>query len=246
MPVPFPLPPGRRPVGPLVAVVVAVVAVLVSVVSMLVAWRALDQASDARDIAVAAGGGASTGPGTTAGAPGSGAPAATSNEASPADPGATTGTDPSSTGEPPPLNENTVYTVKYESQPLIFRLTSSCTSMGADLDDPRVNVSSGDVELEGACSSTGPPVLTLGDGAQGSQSGAAGMTPQDCYERIRYDPIAGDAKVPVRKGTVVCVMTSRQAAITQGIPQRMVRLQITGVGSDGAVTIEATAWNIPG
>lgn len=76
-------------------------------------------------------------------------------------------------------------------------------------------------------------------------AGAPGMTPQDCADKIRTAPIGLGAEIPVRQGLVLCITTSFQAARSRGDLQRMVLLEITGVGADKSVTVQVTAWDIP-
>lgn len=240
-----PAPPAKPPRsrGAVFATGVAVLALLVAAVSLVVAWRAIDQADDARQFALAGGGvavapatGAPTPPPTTA-APPTTAPAATE----PA-----TVTDPTSTGEPPPLDARTVYTPKYERQVLTLRVAGCNDSMYIDLDEPRANVGSNDNDLTyyNRCAGEAS-VLRLGDGVEASDTGSPQMTPHDCAERIRTAPLGSEASVPVRKGVVLCVTTSLATARSKGDSQRMVRLEITGVADDRTVTLQSTAWDIP-
>ncbi|HET8659096.1 MAG TPA: hypothetical protein VFM55_08880 [Micromonosporaceae bacterium] len=142
-----------------------------------------------------------------------------------------------------PLNPQTQYTVAYEKQELRL-LTGSCSYMYIDLDEPRVGVSStSDLRFQGSCSSN-PSTLRV-DEATAATAETATLTPQDCAERIRTGPLGEDASVPVRQGVVMCIVTSRTEAQTQGISQKMVLLEVRAVGSDGTVNVMVTAWHIP-
>jgi hypothetical protein len=233
--------PAKRARGAVVALGVAALALLVAAVSLVVAWRAVDQAGDAKQIALA------SGTGSASEAPAAAPPSVASEEApvpteAPAT-GAPAVPDPNGSGAPP-LNEQTVYTSKYEKQELTLKAECSY-SMYADLDEPRANVGSSgyDLALTGFCTNR-PGYLSLGTGVEGSTSGSSNMTPKDCAEKIRTAPL-GDATVPARKGSVVCLTTSFAEAQEKGDNQRLVLLEVTGVADDGAVTIKATAWNIP-
>jgi hypothetical protein len=235
--------PARRQRGAALALGVAVLALLVAVVSLVVAWRAVDQAGDAKQFALAGGTGevadpaarVPTAPVTT------GAPPPTE---APVD-AVTSAPDPSASGEPAPLDERTAYTPRYEKQ--ILTLKAGCNdNMYIDLDEPRANVEYSDYDLGFTRRCQGEAsVLTFGDGVEGSESGNPQMTPHDCAERIRTAPVGTEAKVPVRKGVVLCVTTSLGKAREKGDSQRMVRLEITGAAEDGTVTLQSTAWNIP-
>jgi hypothetical protein len=226
------LPADRRSRGGLVALGGAALALLVAVAALAVSWRALDQAHDARDIALA-GRAAPTGQpavDTTT-------PSVTDTSAAPAP------VDPNSTSAPP-LNRQTVYKIKYEKQALTLR-APGYTTMDVDLDEPRADVGNGsDIRLNGK--SGGTPTLSLGEGVSASDAGATGMTPQDCADKIRTFPVGQGSELPVRQGVVLCLTTSFAAAKARGDTQRMVLLEITGVGADDAVTVQLTAWDIPG
>jgi hypothetical protein len=240
---PADIPPPPKPVGEtlvrrLLPLAVSVVAVLFALVSLGIAWRALDQAKDARDIALA-------GRGTTPGQQPAGQPTAPA----PGDTGtstATTPVNPTATGEPPPLDQRTVYKVKYDKQSLILKPQGSST-MYIDVDEPRVKTESSggyDVELSPTYN-TAPPYFTLGDGVYASDLGAPGMTPQDCADKIQRAPVADNGRIPARQGLDVCVITSFAAAQQRGDVRRMVLMEVTGVAADGAVTVQLSAWDIP-
>jgi hypothetical protein len=229
--------PAKRSRGAVLALGVAALALAVAVISLVVAWRAVDQAGDAKQLALVGESGQE--------APATQAPAAAPETITQAPPATDAPIEPAPSGTAaPPLNEQTVYKPKYEKQSLTLKARCSY-HMYADLDEPRANVSESgyDVALTGECA-TEPGFLRLGQGVEGSTSGAAGMTPHDCAERIRTSPL-GDASIPARQGTVVCLTTSFAEAQALGENQRLVLFEITGVADDGAVTIKSTAWDIP-
>jgi hypothetical protein len=227
--------PPRRSPGVLLAIVIAGLSLVVALGSAVFAWRAIDQAQDARDIALAGRGGSVQPP--AAGAESTRPPAAEQTPPPPADPVAT---------EPPSLTVTTVYTEKYGKQSLTMH-PGSCNEIYADLDEPRVNVGPekvADIGLQAACGSA-EPFLFLTDGVDGSTAATSGMTPNDCSDKIRTAPVA-ESRIPVRQGTVVCLTTSFSSARSRGDSWRLMLLEITGVGNDGAVTVQVSAWNIPG
>lgn len=90
----------------------------------------------------------------------------------------------------------------------------------------------------------GNQFLDIAGGTQAAW-GERGMTPQDCSDRIRRAPLGGEREVPIRQGAVLCVLTSFADAQVRGDEWRLARVEITGIGADGAVTVEVAAWNIP-
>lgn len=245
-----PTPPGapsvapRRSRGAGLAVVLALFSLIVSLGTAAIAWRALDQAGDARDIALAGNGGAKP----TAAAPGGGgegAPAPTT-AAAPVDTateGASDGGGASST-TPPKLDERTVYTPDYPRQTLTIT-TNGCNGSGVDLDEPRVNGNNAELFLVKCYD--GQLFLKLGEGVSASSAVSATSTPTECSEKIRTTPLIGESKVPARQGQVLCLSTSYSAAKSSGDKWRMVLVEVTGVGNDNTTaTISATAWVIPG
>src|SRR5262249_59933437 len=113
-------------------------------------------------------------------------------------------------------------------------------------EEPRANVAGQGHDLALTVSSKGGvPYFTLGEGVEGSEQGAPGMTPQDCAEKIRIAPISSNAWIPARQGSVLCLTTSFAAAQAQGDVRHMVLMEITAVAADDAVTVQLTGWNIP-
>jgi hypothetical protein len=146
----------------------------------------------------------------------------------------------------PTLDAQTQYRSHYPQQPLTLRTSGNNSSMSADLDEPRADVTAGaDITLRAGFSNASGN-LVLGRDVRGSLVPEPGLTPHDCSEQIRIAPLGAEAQVPVRQGVVLCLWTSRAAAIQAGIPQLVVLLEITGVAADGAVTLRLDAWQIPG
>ncbi|TDB71216.1 hypothetical protein [Micromonospora sp. KC721] len=237
-----PDPPARppasgRPVA-LLALGVAALALLVAFGAALFAWRAVDQAKDAKSIALARGPADVPSPSPPGNASG---PADAPTEALP-----TTDPPPRSQDEKPELNEQTVYEPKYERQVLL--LTPTCSyPQYADLDEPKTSneVAGAEIRVSGGCNNE-PTVFRLLDGVDGSREGRPGMKPQDCGAKIDAALVARNAAIPARKGTALCLTTNAVEARARGDVWRLVLVHVVGVADDGATTIEVTAWDIPG
>jgi hypothetical protein len=213
---------------------VAALALLVAVVASVVALRATGEAAEARDLVDA-----------LRAAPPSAAPVeppspvneteATTPVEEPTEP-----TDPNATGEPV-ITERTTYTEQYAAESLTLT-AMGCNSMYADVDEPRSNAEAG-YELTftgGGCSSA--PYLTIAEGVDASTDGGRESTPADCLTKIRQSPVG--ERIPVRKGSVICLTTSYQAAKERGAPWLVARLEIAALPDDSSVTFDAYAWRI--
>lgn len=247
--------PSGRPSGPplggsggnrfgALVIGIASLALLAALGSAVVSWRALDQARTARDIA-------------SARAPVAGPTAATVDAGSPSSPepagsgptpdgGGGPEEAPRSPGQPPELNEQTVYEPQYEAQSLTLKPAECFTEMHVDLDEPRANVGSNGSEftLSPGCQA-GAPYVQLSAGVDGSEAARAGMRPQECADAIRAAPIAENAEVPLRKGGWLCISTSYAKARERRDDWRMVLVEVVSISNDRAVVIRATAWDIP-
>jgi hypothetical protein len=251
--------PRRRWVA--LAVVLALLALVTATASGALAWQALDRAESARAYArslaptpdprlagsatdttpepiVPGEGGApddpTTDPTATAG------PATSTRPSASAAPASSTGT---GSGAAAPLDPKASYPVAYDKQPL--RLQVGCSAvMYVDLDEPRSNVNDkhSDLRYDSTCGANAPN-LTLGPGADGgSKVASAALTAADCDEHIRSDPLGSRAGVPVRRGLVLCVLTSLADARERGDTQKMVLLEVTGLADDGTAGLRATSW----
>jgi hypothetical protein len=116
--------------------------------------------------------------------------------------------------------------------------------MFADLDEPRGDAERTLADLSYTRNCYGPSEFSLTDDVDGTAAAAPGMTPADCADKIRTAPV-GSASLPVRKGIAFCLTTSYAAAVARGDRWRIVLVVVTGVADDGAVSIEASAWNAP-
>jgi hypothetical protein len=238
-------PPGQVPKPPaaparpgrlrgIVPLAVAAVAVLFALASLVVAARALSVANDAKD--ALAGGTATTAPANGGGEVTEPAPRESQSEAPPP-------VDPNSS-DPPELNEQTNYEVDTEKESLTLLATTN-SDMALDVDEPRAYPGGQGGDLILNADYNGQRYFLLGDGVSGSSEGAPAMSPKECVEVIRKAPLPGEARVPAKQGDVICLFTSFAAAQNSGDEWRVARVTITGQRSDGAVTVEVTAWNIP-
>ena len=132
------------------------------------------------------------------------------------------------------------FDVSYAQEPL--RVQVGCSAvLFLDLDEPRSDAGEqvSDLRYDSRCGDQ-PPSLTLGPGAAGgSQVRDSDTDAAGCERAIRTSPIGPGASVPVRKGTVLCVLTA-------AAPARLVLVEITEVGRTGTAGMRATSWKVAG
>ncbi len=240
--------PARRPRGrwAVFAVVLATLALVAAVASAAFAWQAFDRADAARTIAVRL---------QPIGA--SAASIEPTAEIS-AEPSAEPSDDPgllleSSAGPDPSAEPTDAATdgptqapaAGYQQEPMKFQIGCSA-ALFVDLDEPRANVDDThhDLRYDSRCG-TNNPTLALGPGADGgSQAAADTRTAADCEKQIRTSPLGPRAVVPVRKGLLLCVLTSLADARERDDTQKLVLLEVTGLSDRGTASLRATSWII--
>ncbi|MCY1142274.1 hypothetical protein OWR29_30125 [Actinoplanes sp. Pm04-4] len=130
------------------------------------------------------------------------------------------------------------FDVSYAQEPL--RVQVGCSAvMFLDLDEPRSNAAEkvGDLRYDSRCGDS-PPSFMLGAGAAGgSQVRSTDLDAAGCARAIRTSPIGPGASVPVRKGSVLCVLTA-------ATPARMVLVEVMDVGRAGTAGMRATSWKV--
>lgn len=215
---------------------IALLALLVAAGSAVLAWRAMDQAADAKAIALRGGASASTAGPQNSVAPPSGAAKPTGGTA----PGVA---DPS---VPPSLNAQTVFDLKYDNTEM--RVQAPCGAVRyLDVDRPQVDSGSAgfDLALRGPCPSVNAVSLQLGDDVKAINDVNPDITPNDCFSRISLSAVAPDSKVAIKQGSVLCVWTSLNAAQGRGDLSQLVVIEVRGIASDDTVTMRLKAWKVP-
>jgi hypothetical protein len=216
---------------------IALLAVVVAIGSLAVAWRALDRAGDARDIALRAG-------------PAPGGAAASPAPQPPPQPAETTEAtetpDGSQPSAPPTLNPQTAFVAKYDSTEM--QVQASCNAPRyLDMDRPQVDAGTEgyDLALRAPCSQTDGFALGLGEDVKAIKGDNPDLTPNECWSKISLSAVAPQSDVAIKQGSVLCVWTSLTAAKTRSELSDLVVLQVRGVASDGTVTMQVKAWQVP-
>ncbi len=240
----FPVsPPGSAPPPApaksrraLVLTLVAVGAVLLALCATGVAAYEAGRAS--QRTAAPSGGNATT--------PGQVPPAAATGQGG--QPPATTGVTPTPNAIPSDINPSAQFTPAYQlQQELQLRPGGACPTLYVDLDEPRVNVGSDTADFSlYSCSDRQEFSFSTSNPATASITTNPNSTPNECAESIRTSALADGAKVPVQKDVIMCVATSRTAALDKGITRKIALVVVKAVAVDGTVTLLVSAWKVPG
>jgi hypothetical protein len=225
----------------LVTLAVAVVALLLAFVSSVVAWRAASRAGDAVDrvAALEKAKAVAPQPESTTTPPVADQPANQPTDEPTDEPAE------QPTGAVPTLDAQTQYKTRYTGQPL--KIAAGCgQTVYLDLDEPRVQVDTSIAEFNYYDGCGGEPAhFRMQSGIDGSQVPSTSVTPVECAEQIRANPLLHNANIPVHRGDVFCVTTSLDNARAAGISWKMVMLTILATAQDGTVSLKANAWDIP-
>jgi hypothetical protein len=54
-----------------------------------------------------------------------------------------------------------------------------------------------------------------------------------------------DVTVLVHQGTTICLLSSKDEAAKQGIPQRIAIVEVTSIGADRSVTLTISTYRVP-
>jgi hypothetical protein len=237
-PVGHPPPPGGSRKGMVIAVLVAALALVIALVAGGFAIYFKGRADGAGQNNAA----------DRQPTPGQNQPTATAAPAStPTDTPATTAPTPGTAPTPAELDPKAKYDPAYPQTNLILN-PSACSSVYIDLDEPRVNVDAthGDLTVRTGCGHQ-QPTFELGGQVLASRAADANATPNDCARGVQTGPLSNQNRIPItaQPPLVLCVVTSPQAAFSQGIPRKVVLLQIKGISQDQTVDVVVTAWKVP-
>ncbi len=225
---PPPVPPKRRRTG--VLVLIAVVATLVALGATAFAGYEAGRASNAAQVKPTSG--TTTPPGR---------PTVTAGPTNQP----TDGVTPTANAVPSDINPSANFTPSYAAQQQLELRpgNNGCTQIFVDLDEPRVNPSKGADLSMYTCNDR--QTFQFGD-STASQIDNPNATPAECADSIRTSSLASNTALPVANNLVVCVATSLQAALDQGIKRRIAVVAVKAIANDQTVTITVSAWDVPG
>lgn len=227
---------GTRLVGllsaaglPVVALGVGLLASLVAGVSLLVGVVAISRIPDATPVAEPA-----------AEVPSTASPAGPEQSVPPqaVRPGGATA--PPTTSVPPSASPAPSYLPAYPAQVLrVARFT--CDGTPVDLDVPRVFPPTGADFSYRTCEDG--PHLDLDAASRFAVVDVPTATVDDCLDAIRLNP--GVGWLTPDRNVTACVLTSPTGAAAQRISQKLVRLRVDSIATDGTLLLSLAAWSVP-
>jgi hypothetical protein len=225
----------------MITLVVAVLALVVGLAAVVLAALALGRSSEATDLATKANAKALP---PTAGTASPGPTAATT--ATEPDPTATaTDPQPGPTTTPTDISPSAQFTIAYEDQHLRPR-SPSCgyaDNTYVDLDEPRITAGQG-ANSEFGYHGCNPGGLDIN--LPFAEVSGPSATPKDCLEAIRTDP--GHSPIAPTRGMTICIVTDQNAAVAQGISQKLAFVTVDAVSKEGdlgVLNLTVKAWAVP-
>ncbi len=213
-----PRPPGSRSGG--VAVMIALLALLLAGAATVFGLYALDVARDAKSRAAAA---------------------ASQNDAAanrpPASAAAPTTTPPAATPSPTPG-----FVADLRPTDLTAPPTVGCASIYVDVDSAQVGNFSGHDFYFSSCLG---PLTARFDSVDAATAVPADPTPESCAQALRGVAPTPELSLTVVAGLTFCLFTSRQAADSAGIPQRLAIVEVRSVAADRTLTISLSTYRVP-
>jgi hypothetical protein len=198
-------------------VLVALVAVLIAAGSAIVAVYSLSVARQAKSDAAAA--------------------RSLTGQAPPRASAAPTTAAPTPTPSPTPVFAADLRGLKMTIPP-----TEGCASSFVDVDGAQVGTFSGHDFYFTSC--VGPLTIRM-DAVDAAAASAPNPTPEACASLLTGIPSTPEAQLPATAGLTICLITSKQAALRAGIPQRIAVITINQVAADKTVTLELSTYRVP-
>ena len=199
--------------------VVAVFALLVAIGATGVAVYSLDIAREAKSRAAAAG----------VGQPGPGGQELPSAQ-------------PSSSATTPAATRTPEFVADLVRAPLRIAAAAGCASSFVDVDTMQVGVFAGHDFYLTSC--LGPQTLRI-DRTDAAAPTSSGANAQACAVQLAGITQTQELTLQVSPGTTFCLLTSKDDAVSAGIPQRIGIVQVTDVGADQSVTLSISTYRAP-
>jgi hypothetical protein len=202
------------------AFVVAVLAVLIAIGSTLVSVYALDTARQAKSRTAETASPRTTGPPAAAGS-------------ASASPGAATAS---------PTPPRVAFVPDVVRTDLRIPPAEGCASVFVDVDAMRVGVDNGHEFYLTSC--LGTPQLRI-DKTSGAVPTQENPTPEVCVAQLGGSTPTSDLVLQVRVGLTFCLLTNKDEATRQSIPQRVGIVEVRDMGFDKSVTVTVSTYRVP-
>jgi hypothetical protein len=121
-------------------------------------------------------------------------------------------------------------------------VSSPCASVYVDVDKMSVGDLAGHEFYLSNC--VGPLSLHV-DRTSGAVPTANNPTPELCASQITADTSKTELVMPVINGLTFCLLTNKQDAAQQGLPQRLAIVEVTNVGPDNSIQVAVTTYRVP-
>jgi hypothetical protein len=121
-------------------------------------------------------------------------------------------------------------------------VSSPCASVYVDVDKMSVGDLNGHEFYLSSC--VGPLSLHV-DRTSGAVPTTNNPTPELCASQITADTSTRELVMPVINGLTFCLLTNKQDAAQQGLPQRLAIVEVTNVGSDNSLQVAVTTYRVP-
>jgi hypothetical protein len=199
------------------AFVVAFLAVLIAIAATIVSFYALDVARQAKSRTAD----------TTANRSAAPAPAGSAAASSPAAPRTT-----------PPVQ----FAPEIVRASLRIPPADGCASVFVDVDAMQVGVDNGHEFYLSSC--LGAAALRI-DKTSGAVPTQENPTPEVCVAQLAGSSTAQELVLQVRIGLTFCLLTNKDEATRQGIPQRVGIVEVREIASDKSVTVVVSTYRVP-
>jgi hypothetical protein len=121
-------------------------------------------------------------------------------------------------------------------------VSSPCASVYVDVDKMAVGDLNGHEFYVSNC--VGPLSVHV-DRTSGAVPTTNNPTPELCASQITSDTSNSELVMPVINGLTFCLLTNKQDAAQQGLPQRLAIVEVTSVGPDNSLQIAVTTYRVP-
>jgi hypothetical protein len=149
---------------------------------------------------------------------------------------------PSATAAPTPSATRVLFAPEVVRKELKIPPADGCTSVFVDVDLMRVGVADGHEFYLSSC--LGAPSLRI-DKTSGAVPTQENPTPEVCVAQLAGFTPTTELVLQARIGLTFCLLTNKDEAIRQGIPQRVAIVEVSEMLFDKSVTVAVSTYRVP-